>query len=136
MKMKKVLFMMAFVMPVMIMAQTKTAPQKKPPKPVQERGSKVSFEYIEMIVTEVAVEKVVESPKKSKKSKKQVSTSKSDKIYKITFNFGKRAKQFSTGIEKASSMKNPMEALSYLGSIGWELIAVSGGSYYLKKRVR
>lgn len=129
--MKKVIMMMAFVMPVMMMAQTKTAPQKPP----QERVSKTSFEYIEMIATEVA-EKVVESPKKSKKSKKQVSTAKAAKVYRLTFNFGRGSTDIKKRVEKVSNMRSPMEALTYLGSMGWELTAVSGDSYYLKRRAR
>ncbi len=129
--MKKVLLMVAFVMPVMMMAQTKTAPQK----PTQDRAEKISFEYMEMIATEIA-EKVVESPKKSKKSKGKVSTEKAAKSYKMTFNFGRRSKDHQKRAGKAATMRNPLEALSYLGSMGWELTAVSGDSYYLKRRAR
>ena len=129
--MKKVLLMVAFVMPVMMMAQTKKAPQK----PTQDRVEKIGFEYMEMIATEVA-EKVVESPKKSKKPKGNVSTEKTTNNYTMTFNFGRRYKDHKKRAGKASTMRNPLEALSYLGSIGWELTAVSGDSYYLKRRAR
>ena len=131
MKMKKVLLMVAFVIPVMLMAQTKTAQQK----PTQDRVEKIRFEYMEMIATESA-DKVVESPKKSKKSKGNVSTEKATKSYKMTFNFGRQSKDQQKRAGKASAMRTPLEALSLLGSMGWELTAVSGDSYYLKRRVR
>lgn len=133
--MKKVLLMMAFVMPVMMMAQTKTAPQKPRQNPPQERVAKTSFEYMEMIATEV-VEKAVASPKKSNKSKEKASAEKTTESYQITFNFGRESKDLKKRVGKASTMNRPMDALSYLGTMGWELTAVSGNSYYLKRRAR
>ena len=129
MKMKKVLLMVAFVIPVMMMAQTKKVSQKSTNKGVE----RIAFQYLEMIVTEVS-EQVVSSPKISKKSKENISDETLASKYKITLNVGRLSKDHQKLLNKASMMRNPIEALSYLGSLGWELGGVSGDSYYLKRR--
>lgn len=130
MKMKKAIMMMAMVLPVMLMAQSRT--------PVHKSGEtervKFKFEYMEMHVEEVALTKAVESPKKKKRDKSVAVPASSKKAYKITFETGRSpAKEAHKGMDRAKQMNTPLEALGYLGSMGWELTAVSGEVFYLKR---
>lgn len=116
--MKKVILMMALVLPLAMMAQTRPSPAKKPVPSEKERAFK-PVNYMEMTVTEELV---------GKKGNKELKTS---------YSFNSTNKRIDDMIVDVSSkFKTVVHALNYLNSMGWELISVSGNKYYLKNTKR
>ena len=118
--MKKILILMSFVLPLIILAQTRPMP-KKPngktaPKNENMRGEKPThFVYMIMKVEEV------------KKSKKEESTTK----FKIeSFDSRYSEKIYDSIKDKTSTI----EVLNLLGRRGWELVSVNNEHYYFKNR--
>ena len=131
--MKKVIMMLTMVLPIILMAQNRPSVQKK--SALQEK-TKVNFEYLEMHAEKLSEAKTVSSPKKKKS--KDVSSKPVQNTYNITFNYSMRMSKgmMKKELGRIGKVKNPLEALEYLGSLGWELIAVSGDNYYLKRKSR
>ena len=110
--MKKVILMMAFVLPLAMMAQTRPSPAKKP-VPSERVSKKVN--YMEMKYSEEMVGK-----KGSKELKKSYSfNSTNPRIDKMM-------------TETSRKFETVVDALNYLSSMGWELVSVTDEKYYFK----
>lgn len=114
--MKKVIMMLAMVLPVMLMAQNR--PTQSGPK--FSRG-----EYMVMTaVPAISSNAVVTSPKKSKK-KEVVKEDKRLSKYQIQFDFGRRlGEEHHMLLEEAERMTDAVDALNFLGNLGWRLVTV------------
>ena len=110
--MKKVILMMAFVLPLAMMAQTRPSPAKKP-VPSERVSKKVN--YMEMKYSEEMVGK-----KGSKELKKSYSFNSTNSS--IDKRMTESSRKFATVVD----------ALNYLSSMGWELVSVSDEKYYFK----
>ena len=110
--MKKVILMMAFVLPLAMMAQTRPSPAKKP-VPSEKKKKKVN--YMEMKYSEEMVGK-----KGSKELKKSYSFNSTNSS--IDKRMTESSRKFATVVD----------ALNYLSSMGWELVSVSDEKYYFK----
>jgi hypothetical protein len=120
--MKKAFITLCLIMPAFLMAQNKTTNHSK----VKEKINKSSFIY--MIMTMSDNSKIVESPKRKKKSNvKDFSKSKK------TFSFKCSNKNTLKFLMKNSlNFKSEMEALNFLGKAGWELVDINEDKFYFK----
>ncbi len=110
--MKKVILMMAFILPLAMMAQTRPSPAKKP-VPSERVSKKVN--YMEMKYSEEIV------GKKGSKELKMFYSFNSNNV-----NIDKRM------TETSRKFATVVHALNYLSSMGWELVSVSDEKYYFK----
>ena len=114
--MKKIIIMMAFVLPISLLAQTRPAPKKSIDKKIEDRSYKAekpkAYAYITMDVVEI-------------KSKKEPSIMK--------FKFESFDQKYSDKITKVTQKcESVISVLNILGKKGWELVAVEGQRYYFK----
>lgn len=110
--MKKVILMLAFVLPLAMMAQTRPAPAKKP-VPAERVSKKVN--YMEMTYSEEMVGK------------------KGSKELKVTYAFNSTNPRIDKVMTETSrKFKTVVDALNYLSSMGWELVSVSDEKYYFR----
>ena len=110
--MKKVILIMAFILPLAIMAQTRPSPAKK--SIISERVSK-KVNYMEMKYSEEMIGK-----KGSKELKKTYSFNSTNDF--IDKRMTETSRKFETVVD----------ALNYLSSMGWELVSVTDEKYYFK----
>lgn len=133
--MKKILVLLIVMTPALLMAQAKKVPTNRVPTQ-QKAAPFVVYEYMTMMTTPVAPKApAVQSPKKGKKEKVSVPATKRRGMVSVSFGFGKekKVKELSKMESMAASFKTTVDALNYLGSRGWELVAKDGDTYLLKR---
>jgi hypothetical protein len=123
--MRNIILIMLLTLPFLMVAQTKVK------RPSSDLRSVDKTTYITMEIIKKSTPVAVKSPK----NKKGVDNK--SKNVKPSYLFNSDDKKLSKELNKQSNtFKSEIMALNYLSKIGWELVDVDNGKYYLKSKRR